>query len=41
MTYEKVARRAKEITGIKSDLNRVETITAKNWQDITKLKAIK
>lgn len=38
ITYEKVARTAEDITGI---LHTAETITAKNWQDITKLKAIK
>lgn len=39
--YDQVARTAEDITSIKSDLNTVETITAKNWQDITKLKSIK
>lgn len=41
ITYDQVARTAEDITDIKNDINTVETITAKNWQDISKLKAIK
>ncbi|NFL66762.1 plasmid stabilization protein, partial [Clostridium botulinum] len=40
-TYNQVARTAEDITSIKSDMNTVEAVTAKNWQDIAKLKAIK
>ncbi|WP_080444236.1 plasmid stabilization protein [Clostridium botulinum] len=41
ITYNQVARTAEDITSIKSDINTVEAVTAKNWQDIAKLKAIK
>lgn len=41
ITYDQVARTAEDITSIKDDLNTVENVTAKNWQDIIKLKAIK
>lgn len=30
-----------DIAGIKKDLNAVESITAKNWSDITQMKSIK
>ncbi len=41
ITYEQVARSAEDITGIKKDLCFVEEATAKNWNDIAKLKAVK
>lgn len=41
ITYDQVARTAEDITSIKDDLSTVENVTAKNWQDIIKLKAIK
>lgn len=41
ITYDQVARTAENITSIKDDLSTVENVTAKNWQDIIKLKAIK
>ena len=41
ITYEQVARSAEDITDIKKDLCFVEEATAKNWNDIAKLKAVK
>jgi peptidoglycan hydrolase CwlO-like protein len=41
ITYEQVARSAEDITSIKKDLCFVEEATAKNWNDIAKLKAVK
>ena len=41
ITYDQVARSAEDITGIKNDLCFVEEATAKNWNDIAKLKAVK
>lgn len=41
ITYDQVARTAEDITSIKDDLSTVENVTAKNWQDIIRLKAIK
>ena len=41
ITYDQVARTAEDITNIKDDLSTVENVTAKNWQDIIRLKAIK
>lgn len=36
-----VARVEGEVKGIREDLNAVEMITSKNWNDISKLKAVK
>ncbi|WP_411682654.1 hypothetical protein [Clostridium thailandense] len=36
-----VARIEGEVKGIREDLTAVEMITSKNWNDISKLKAIK
>lgn len=41
ITYDQVARTAEDVMDIKRDINTVETVTAKNWQDIAKLKTIK
>ncbi|MGL6184396.1 MAG: plasmid stabilization protein [Clostridium chrysemydis] len=41
ITYDQVARSAEDITSIKNDLCFVEEATAKNWNDIAKLKAVK
>ena len=41
ITYDQVARSAEDIIGIKNDLCFVEEATAKNWNDIAKLKAVK
>ena len=39
--HEQVERTAEEVTSIKKDLCNVEMITAKNWGDIAKIKAVK
>ena len=36
-----VARLEGEVKGIREDLNAVEFMTSKNWNDIAKLKAVK
>jgi primosomal protein N'' len=36
-----VARLEGEVKGIREDLTAVEMITSKNWNDISKLKAVK
>lgn len=41
ITYNQVARTAENITSIKDDISTVETVTAKNWADIVKLKSVK
>ncbi|MEG1483415.1 plasmid stabilization protein [Clostridium sp.] len=41
ITYDQVARSAEDIISIKKDLCFVEEATAKNWNDIAKLKAVK
>ena len=41
ITYDQVARSAEDITSIKKDLCFVEEATARNWNDIAKLKAVK
>ena len=41
ITYDQVARSSEYITGIKNDLYFVEEATAKNWNDIAKLKVVK
>ena len=41
ITYDQVARSAEEIISIKKDLCFVEEATARNWNDIAKLKAVK
>ncbi|KLE15539.1 plasmid stabilization protein [Clostridium sp. C8] len=41
ITYDQVARSAEDVISIKSDLNFVEEVTARNCNDIEKLRGIK
>jgi len=41
ITYDQVARTAEDVISIKDDMSTVETVTAKNWADIVKLKSVK
>ena len=41
ITYDQVARTAEDVISIKDDMSTFETVTAKNWADIVKLKSVK